>query len=52
MKRIYSFEVAAPQNAGGLNNPSKIMVNQARAVDKARLIKRIGHLQSEIIKRI
>lgn len=52
VKRIYSFEVAVPQNAGGLDKPSKIMVNQTRAVDKARLMKRIGHLRAEIMKRI
>ena len=52
VKKVYSFEVEVPQNVGGLDKPSKIMVNQTRAVDKARLMKRIGHLQSEIISRI
>jgi mRNA interferase MazF len=52
IKRVYSFEVAVPQNTGGLDEPSKIMVNQTRAVDTARLMKKIGHLQPEIMDRI
>ena len=52
VKRIYSFEVAIPKNTGGLDKPSKVMVNQTRAVDKLRLMKRIGHLQPEITKQI
>ena len=52
VKNVYSFEVAVPQDAGGLDKPSKIMVNQTRAVDKARLMKKIGHLQPEIMSRI
>jgi len=42
--RIYSFEVEIPSGMGGLRTRSKIMVNQTRAVDKTRLIRKLGHL--------
>ena len=45
---IYSFEVEVPSSNGGLKTYSKVMVNQTRAVDKIRLIKRISHLPKEI----
>ncbi len=47
--RIYSFEVEIPPGSGGLKTRSKIMVNQTRAVDKIRLVKKIGHLPPEIM---
>ena len=47
--RIYSFEVEIPTSAGGLKSRSKIMVNQTRAVDKARLIKKMGALPPPIM---
>ena len=37
---------------GAVFKPSIIMVNQIRAVDKACLVKRMGHLQPEIIDQI
>jgi mRNA interferase MazF len=46
--RIYSFEVEVPPGIGGLHTRSKVMVNQTRAVDKIRLIKRLGHLPETI----
>ncbi|KKL54525.1 hypothetical protein LCGC14_2264550 [marine sediment metagenome] len=52
ISRIYSFEVKVPADTGGLQTRSKIMVNQTRAVDKIRLIKRLGHLPEEIMKQV
>ena len=49
VKRIYSFEVEVPSRTGGLRVRSKIMVNQTRAVDKIRLIKKVGHLPDKIM---
>jgi mRNA interferase MazF len=48
--RVYSFEVEVPAETGGLRTLSKVMVNQTRAVDKARLLKKLGHLPAEIMK--
>ncbi len=52
ISRIYSFEVEVPAGTGGLQTRSKVMVNQTRAVDKIRLIKRLGHLPEEIMKQV
>jgi len=47
--KVYSFEVEIPQGVGGLKSRSKVMVNQTRAVDKIRLIKKLGHLPDQIM---
>jgi mRNA interferase MazF len=52
VKRIYSFEVEVPSKTGGLRARSKIMVNQTRAVDKIRLIKRFGQLPDKIMLQV
>ena len=50
--RVYSFEVEVSAGIGGLRARSKVMVNQTRAVDKVRLIKRLGNLPDEIMEEI
>jgi mRNA interferase MazF len=50
--RIYSFEVEIPAETAGLRIRSKIMVNQTRAVDKVRLLKKLGNLPFEIMKNV
>lgn len=52
VKRVYSFEVEIPSGTGGLRTDSKVMINQTRAVDKIRLIKKLGHLKEKIMVRI
>jgi mRNA interferase MazF len=47
--KIYSFEVEIPSGMGGLRTRSKIMVNQTRAVDKIRLIRKLGHLSKGLM---
>ena len=47
--KIYSFEVEIPSGTGGLRTQSKIMVNQTRAVDKIRLIRKLGHLSEGLM---
>jgi mRNA interferase MazF len=47
--RVYSFEVAVGPGIAGLRTKSKVMVNQTRAVDKVRLIKKLGHLSGEVM---
>ena len=51
-KAPYSFEVEVPSRTGGLRVRSKIMVNQTRAVDKIRLIKRVGNLPDKIMLQV
>ena len=50
--RIYSFEVEIPPGTAGLRARSKVMVNQTRAVDKIRLMKRLGQLPEQIMKEV
>jgi len=50
--RIYSFEAKLPSGKGGLETDSKVMVNQTRAVDKTRLVKKLGHLPLEFMAQI
>jgi mRNA interferase MazF len=47
--KVYSFEVEIPSRVGGLKTRSKIMVNQTRAVDKVRLIKKMGHVPEKVM---
>jgi len=47
--RVYSFEVEIPAGTAGLKARSKVMVNQTRAVDKIRLIKKLGQLPTQIM---
>jgi mRNA interferase MazF len=50
--RVYSFEVEISAGIAGLKTRSKVMLNQTRAVDKVRLIKRLGYLPIEIMEEI
>lgn len=52
VNRVYSFEVAVPAGVGGLRTHSKVMVNQTRAVDKIRLVKKFGNLTDELMEKI
>ena len=47
--KVYSFEVEIPVGTSGFRSRSKIMINQTRAVDKLRLIKKLGHLSEQIM---
>ncbi|MGZ6193327.1 MAG: type II toxin-antitoxin system PemK/MazF family toxin [Syntrophales bacterium] len=52
VSRVFSFEVELPSGSSGLAKKSKAMVNQTRAVDKARLIEHIGKLDRQVLDRI
>ena len=49
VSRVYSFEVEIPPGTGGLRTRSKVMVNQTRAVDKIRFVKKMGRLPDDIL---
>lgn len=49
--KIYLHEVFVPAGAGGLERDSKIMVDQLRSIDKRRLIKKIGQVDKELLKK-
>ena len=49
----FSFTVGVePSPENGLTSPSVIMVFQMRAIDKARIIRRIGRVSNEDMERI
>ena len=50
--RVYSFEVEILPREGGLRSRSKVMVNRTRAVDKIRLIKKLGQLSEASMSNI
>ena len=52
VSRVFSFEVELQAGSGGINKKSKAMVNQTRAVDKARLLEYLGKLDKQVIDRI
>jgi mRNA interferase MazF len=43
-ERVYPTEVRVPAGEGGLHEPSSILLNQIKAVDKDRLERLIGQL--------
>jgi mRNA interferase MazF len=50
--KIYPFEIllaGGQGTASGLNNDSKIMLDQMRSVDKRRLTRRIGMVDHELL---
>ncbi len=50
--KIYPFEVAIPKGAAGLEEDSKIFLDQIRTVDKTRLAKRVGRLSPEMMLKV
>lgn len=47
LQRVYPFEVRLEAGEVGLRQPSKVLLDQIRTVDKARLTNRIGLLVAE-----
>ena len=45
--KVYPFEVLITKNVTGLEKNSKILLNHIRAIDKKRLLKRLGMVGSE-----
>jgi len=52
VSRVYSFEVGLPAGTANLPEPSKIMINQTRAIDKARILQPIGCLPDSLLERV
>ena len=51
VQRVYLHEVFIPAGTGGLAKDSKIMPDQLRSIDKRRLIKKIGQVDREVLKK-
>ena len=52
IEKIYPFEVFISGEDSGLPLDSKIKCNQIRTVDKLRLLKLVGGISTEIIKKV
>jgi mRNA interferase MazF len=52
IEKIYPFEVFISAEDSGLPLDSKIKCNQIRTVDKLRLLKLVGEISTEIIKKV
>ena len=52
VSRVYTFEVDVPPGNGGLESRSKVMANQTRAVDKARLVKKLGRFSGKLMAEV
>ena len=49
---LYPTEVLLPAGEGGTNVDSAILLNQIRSVDKRRLVKRLGSVHPETMRRV
>lgn len=47
--RVSPSHVVIPRGVAGLKSPSKAVTEQIRAVDKRRLVRRLGHLAPELL---
>ena len=48
-EKVYPIEVLLPKKNTGLDKESKVLLNQIRAIDKRRLVKKLGKLDIEIM---
>jgi mRNA interferase MazF len=48
----FPFIVRVLQNESGLKEQSVVMLNQIRTIDKSRIVKRIGKLNVQLIKKV
>jgi mRNA interferase MazF len=51
-ERLYPFEVVVRPPDGGVTKASTVLLNQIRTVDRRRLIRRLGKLGSETMRRV
>ena len=49
---VYPIEVEVKSPEGGLDNNSLILMNQVRAVDQRRLVKKLGQLKDNTMKKV
>jgi len=50
--KLYPTEVFIRTREGGLSTDSVVLLNQIRSIDRARLIRRLGHLRPETMANI
>ncbi len=50
--KVYPFEVKITKGEGGLDEISKILMDQIRTIDKSHLGEKIGKLESKIMRNV
>ena len=50
--KLRPTEVLISVGEGGLSQPSVVLLNQLRSIDRSRLIKRLGKVESATLKRV
>jgi len=51
-ERVYPTKVSIDPPEGNLENPSVVLLNQIRTVDRRRLVRRLGRLRPESMRRV
>jgi mRNA interferase MazF len=51
-KAVYPIEVEVKLPEGGLDHNSLILTNQIRAIDQKRLVKRLGQLSEQTMRKV
>ncbi len=49
---LYPTEVPVARLEGGMRTDSVVLLNQIRSVDKQRLVRRLGKLKPEIMRKV
>ena len=52
LDKVYPVEVFLPKKTTGLSKNSKVLLNQIRAIDKQRLVKKTGKVNARIMQKI
>lgn len=52
LEKVYPFEVLLVKKNLGLEKDSKVLLNQIRAIDKRRLLRRFGKVDGETLSEI
>src|SRR3989344_1726209 len=50
--KVYPIEVLLTRENSGVEKDSKVLLNQIRAIDKQRLLKRVGRVHEEAMEKI
>ena len=51
-EKVYPIEVFLTRKISGLDKDSKVLLNQIRAIDKRRLLKKLSKIDAETLERI
>lgn len=50
--RLFPTEILIPADSGGLKQDSVVLLNQIRSIDGQRLVKRIGNVEPDLMKKV